>query len=240
MTKLKVSGVLDEGINARSSGVQTSIRNNSRNRESSTIGNQRQAASRKSRMQHPLQMKQQSERRNTIPVQYEPLVTTEPHDHRTKSRRLDDGCNEFNEYSMDKMAHNDYDDSHYNKHHQLQHEANRNRSQQSNLANGSDQNPQSARIKSETEYTYNHTELATDDDEDYICCDLHSNSQQPLCSEGKKNLCTLAIWAIIIFIIINRFLMHMSIFLGGHSASVELKKNDQLLSTPIGDSGVDR
>eukprot|EP00804_Cyclotella_cryptica_P008426 CCRYP_003936-RA/>CCRYP_003936-RA protein AED:0.39 eAED:0.39 QI:152/1/1/1/0/0.5/2/64/252 len=67
-------------------------------------------------------------------------------------------------------------------------------------------------------------ELDEDEEEDYVCCDLHSNSREPLCNEGTKNLCTLAIWAVIIFAICNRFLMHMSSFLHGSGSTKDVLK----------------
>lgn len=70
-------------------------------------------------------------------------------------------------------------------------------------------------------------ELDFDQDDDYNCCDLNS-SPQPLCNEGSKNLCTLGIWAMIIFIIINQFLAHMSMFLHRNDVTVDLKNIDLL------------
>jgi hypothetical protein len=74
------------------------------------------------------------------------------------------------------------------------------------------------------EFEQEHDEF-DNEEEDYCncCCNLHSassSSSQPLCNEGTKNLCTLAIWAIIILIIVNRFLAHMSMFLHRHGAAV--------------------
>lgn len=49
-----------------------------------------------------------------------------------------------------------------------------------------------------------------DDDEAYSCCDRHPRH---LCGEGAKNLCTLAIWALIFFAVVNRFLIHYALHL---------------------------
>ncbi|KAL7483473.1 hypothetical protein ACHAW6_009124 [Cyclotella cf. meneghiniana] len=86
-----------------------------------------------------------------------------------------------------------------------------------------------------------------DEDEDYVCCDLQSTSRQPLCDEGTKNLCTLAIWAVIIFAICNRFLMHMSLFLhesGSVKGVVEVTSPDGVSilekssAAPVTESGM--
>jgi hypothetical protein len=73
------------------------------------------------------------------------------------------------------------------------------------------------------EFEQEHDEFDNDEEDYCNCCNLHStssSSSQPLCNEGTKNLCTLAIWAIIILVIVNRFLVHMSIFLHRHGGSV--------------------
>lgn len=46
-----------------------------------------------------------------------------------------------------------------------------------------------------------------DEEEDIVCCDGGR------CREGTKNLCTIAIWAIIVFFVINRFFVHMAMHL---------------------------
>jgi hypothetical protein len=45
------------------------------------------------------------------------------------------------------------------------------------------------------------------EEEDIVCCDGGH------CREGTKNLCTIAIWAIIVFFVINRFFVHMAMHL---------------------------
>ncbi|KAL7471899.1 hypothetical protein ACHAXS_012205 [Conticribra weissflogii] len=47
-----------------------------------------------------------------------------------------------------------------------------------------------------------------------ICCDEDGCNFQLSrhCNEGVKNLCTIAIWAMLVFAIVNRFLMHMGMF----------------------------
>jgi hypothetical protein len=46
-----------------------------------------------------------------------------------------------------------------------------------------------------------------DEEEDIVCCDGGHFR------EGTKNLCTIAIWAIIVFFVINRFFIHMAMHL---------------------------
>ena len=50
-----------------------------------------------------------------------------------------------------------------------------------------------------------------DDDEDIVCCDGNHHC----CREGIKNACTIAIWAVIVFFVINRFFVHMAMHLHG-------------------------
>jgi hypothetical protein len=73
-----------------------------------------------------------------------------------------------------------------------------------------------------------------EEEEDYItCCDF-SNSRQPLCNEGTKNICTLTIWAVIIFAICNRFLMHMSLFLHRRDGVGKGINNNNFEYAPVG------
>mmetsp|Transcript_18635 Transcript_18635/g.40335 ORF Transcript_18635/g.40335 Transcript_18635/m.40335 type:complete len:222 (-) Transcript_18635:482-1147(-) len=46
-----------------------------------------------------------------------------------------------------------------------------------------------------------------DEEEDIVCCDGGH------CHEGTKNLCTIALWAMIVFAIVNRFFVHMAMHL---------------------------
>jgi hypothetical protein len=47
-----------------------------------------------------------------------------------------------------------------------------------------------------------------DDEEDIVCCDGNNH-----CREGTKNICTIAVWALIVFFVINRFFVHMAMHL---------------------------
>jgi hypothetical protein len=52
-----------------------------------------------------------------------------------------------------------------------------------------------------------------DEEEDIVCCDGGH------CREGTKNVCTIAIWAIIVFFVINRFFVHMAMHLKPQNVS---------------------
>ena len=66
------------------------------------------------------------------------------------------------------------------------------------------------------------TKLEIDEDNDIVCCD-----GEP-CHEGTKNLCTIGLWALIVFGIMNRFFVHMAMHLHnkGADGSVSLKEHD--------------
>ena len=71
-----------------------------------------------------------------------------------------------------------------------------------------------------------------DEEEDIVCCDGVGGGFQ----EGTKNLCTIALWALIMFAILNRFFVHMSIYLH-KSESVESK---EVGASPTAISDVDQ
>jgi hypothetical protein len=52
-----------------------------------------------------------------------------------------------------------------------------------------------------------HTQVSDDEEGDIVCCD---DCYQ---HEGTKNICTIFIWAIAVFFIMNRFFVHMSNYL---------------------------
>lgn len=70
-----------------------------------------------------------------------------------------------------------------------------------------------------------------DEDEDIVCCD----GGVPL-NEGAKNLCTIALWALIVFAIVNRFFVHMAMHLHKSPSTVGIAGSDagqQLEMQPI-------
>lgn len=54
-----------------------------------------------------------------------------------------------------------------------------------------------------------------DEDEDIVCCDSGGVHWR----EGTKNLCTIALWAMLFFVIVNRFFVHMAMHLHKNDAS---------------------
>mmetsp|Transcript_2341 Transcript_2341/g.5045 ORF Transcript_2341/g.5045 Transcript_2341/m.5045 type:complete len:325 (+) Transcript_2341:278-1252(+) len=76
-------------------------------------------------------------------------------------------------------------------------------------------------LKEQTNFETSYREHEYDHDyDDYhysfcnVCCDEDGCNFQLSrhCNEGMKNLCTIAIWAMLVFAIVNRFLMHMGMF----------------------------
>ncbi|KAL9186547.1 hypothetical protein ACHAXT_005785 [Thalassiosira profunda] len=57
-----------------------------------------------------------------------------------------------------------------------------------------------------------------EEEDDIVCCDGGH------CHEGTKNLCTIALWALIVFAITNRFFVHMARHL--HKTDRELPRGD--------------
>lgn len=169
---------------------------------------------------------------NAHPVQYEPLVTSKSLCEQSKeTNKLDDSEN-LREFIIEKTASYESNQNHFyfSSNQQLHYPANGTQVESQNrpLLSGP-----SERIKSSIPSPNHDIHRASvarfdieheEDDEDFTCCDFHSTPRQPLCNEGTKNLCTLTIWAIIIFVIVNRFLMHMSMFLH-RGATVEMKSN---------------
>eukprot|EP00580_Thalassiosira_gravida_P010567 CAMPEP_0201638942 /NCGR_PEP_ID=MMETSP0493-20130528/18004_1 /ASSEMBLY_ACC=CAM_ASM_000838 /TAXON_ID=420259 /ORGANISM="Thalassiosira gravida, Strain GMp14c1" /LENGTH=286 /DNA_ID=CAMNT_0048112163 /DNA_START=40 /DNA_END=900 /DNA_ORIENTATION=- len=60
----------------------------------------------------------------------------------------------------------------------------------------------------------------SDDDDDVVCCDRGH------CHEGTKNLCTLSLWAFIVFLMVNRFFVHMAMHLHKNNVDVSPKYID--------------
>mmetsp|Transcript_35339 Transcript_35339/g.60020 ORF Transcript_35339/g.60020 Transcript_35339/m.60020 type:complete len:234 (-) Transcript_35339:377-1078(-) len=74
--------------------------------------------------------------------------------------------------------------------------------------------------------------IRIDDEEDDIeCCDGRC------CHEGAKNLCTISIWALIVFALVNRFFVHMATH-ANKNESVTLKV-EQINVVPITDGEVE-
>lgn len=64
-----------------------------------------------------------------------------------------------------------------------------------------------------------HNNHSYDDDEDIVCCDTGGR-----CHEGTKNLCTITLWAFMVFAILNRFFVHMAMHLSSNNESVSPKQ----------------
>ena len=73
-----------------------------------------------------------------------------------------------------------------------------------------------------------------DEDEDIVCCDCFDGGGQ--CHEGTKNLCTIALWALIVFAIMNRFFVHMAMHLHHKPESVNVKVVDDVIGS-VSESG---
>jgi len=67
-----------------------------------------------------------------------------------------------------------------------------------------------------------------EEEEDIVCCD---GSQ---CHEGTKNICTIAVWAVVLLFICNRFFVHFAMHLNKHE-SVDSKHDSYV---PTGSGGV--
>eukprot|EP00585_Thalassiosira_rotula_P006020 CAMPEP_0196137652 /NCGR_PEP_ID=MMETSP0910-20130528/5573_1 /TAXON_ID=49265 /ORGANISM="Thalassiosira rotula, Strain GSO102" /LENGTH=280 /DNA_ID=CAMNT_0041398143 /DNA_START=67 /DNA_END=906 /DNA_ORIENTATION=+ len=65
----------------------------------------------------------------------------------------------------------------------------------------------------------------SDDDDDVVCCDRGH------CHEGTKNLCTLSLWAFIVFLMVNRFFVHMAMHLHKNNEVVSPKYMDVIPTT---------
>jgi len=61
-----------------------------------------------------------------------------------------------------------------------------------------------SRLAQPPQYNYVHID---DEEGDIVCCD------DCFRHEGTKNICTIVIWAAFVFFIMNRFFLHMSIYL---------------------------
>mmetsp|Transcript_5817 Transcript_5817/g.12790 ORF Transcript_5817/g.12790 Transcript_5817/m.12790 type:complete len:296 (+) Transcript_5817:162-1049(+) len=73
-------------------------------------------------------------------------------------------------------------------------------------------------------HTPNNRQLSVQDgdEEEIVCCDGSH------CHEGTKNLCTISLWAFIVFVIVNRFFVHMA---------MHLHKNENMTPEYIGVTG---
>ncbi|KAL7552701.1 hypothetical protein ACHAWF_015938 [Thalassiosira exigua] len=68
---------------------------------------------------------------------------------------------------------------------------------------------------------FHHMNVSAEDDEnDIVCCEGGHYR------EGTKNLCTIALWATIVFFIVNRFFVHMAMHLGRGGAETRHKRAD--------------
>jgi hypothetical protein len=201
------------------------------------------ALNNKNVLTHPNHRHPQHDTNTMHPMQYQPLVTTKSHHEQSiASSNLDDSDNlrEFiiektASYSSSSSKNEDYNPLGYHHQSPLPQYPTRH----STIMDGPSQRFKSTEVLPTFSKTYientssssiipiefeqEHDEFEYDE-EDYCCncCNLHSTSSgssQPLCNEGTKNLCTLAIWAIIILVIVNRFLVHMSMFLHRHGAA---------------------
>lgn len=54
---------------------------------------------------------------------------------------------------------------------------------------------------------YNNTFMDDEEEDDIVCC------EDSFRHEGTKNICTIFIWAALVFFIMNRFFLHMSMYL---------------------------
>jgi hypothetical protein len=177
------------------------------------------------------------------PIQYQPLVTTKSHhEHLITANKLDDSDN-LREYILTKTASHSSEDHLSNPHFQpTQYHPVNNRGMESQTKHIFDRPNQRIKPTENTQpvsFLPLEQEVEFEDDEDYNCCCDHHHSTPRFCNEGTKNLCTLAIWAIIILVFVNRFLMHMSMYLHGRVGAVAVGsveiKNDPMVTA----AGVD-
>lgn len=67
--------------------------------------------------------------------------------------------------------------------------------------------PKHQESKIATPHQYNNDFMHDDEDDDIVCC------EDSFRHEGTKNICTIFIWAALVFFIMNRFFLHMSMYL---------------------------
>ena len=68
---------------------------------------------------------------------------------------------------------------------------------------------QTAAPKSKEKYQPLYTQTTIDEEDDIVCCDFTSTDGH--WREGTKNICTISLWALIAFAILNRLFVHMNI-----------------------------
>lgn len=68
---------------------------------------------------------------------------------------------------------------------------------------------QSAATKSKANYRPLYTQTTIDEEDDIVCCDFTSTDGH--WREGTKNICTISLWALIAFAILNRLFVHMNL-----------------------------
>jgi len=82
---------------------------------------------------------------------------------------------------------------------------------------------QSAPSKSKANYQPFYTQT-TIDEEDDICCDCTSSDGH--WREGTKNICTISLWALIAFAILNRLFVHMNLSMAHHKLASNVSPKD--------------
>ena len=61
----------------------------------------------------------------------------------------------------------------------------------------------------------NTTQISIDEEDDYVCCDPNGGHWR----EGTKNICTISLWALIVFAIFNRLFVHMNMAMHHNKSS---------------------
>jgi len=83
---------------------------------------------------------------------------------------------------------------------------------------------QSAATKSKANYRPLYTQTTIDEEDDIVCCDCASTDGH--WREGTKNICTISLWALIAFAILNRLFVHMNLSMAHHKVAPNVSPKD--------------
>lgn len=82
---------------------------------------------------------------------------------------------------------------------------------------------QSAAPKRKATYQPLYTQTTIDEEDDIVCCDCTSTDGH--WREGTKNICTISLWALIAFAILNRLFVHMNLSMHTHKVASNVPKD---------------